>query len=161
MPEKGISSRDAVKNVLGKLYHSTKGLTAEAVVQEAKKPSSPLHPLFEWDDGKAAEQWRLHRARNLIRAVRVIKVDGAEEILFHVPKITKGPGAYKIGSALVGSLSDFELALEEASKKLAAAKQAVQDLRDLVDQAEDDRLAMILLAVESMQTAQSALARVH
>lgn len=47
----------------------------EAVVEEAASETSPLHPHFEWDDDEAAHEYRLHQARNLIRAVRVVKID--------------------------------------------------------------------------------------
>ena len=46
-------------------------LQASAVVEDARDEASPLHPLFEWDDAKAAEQQRLDRAREVIRTVRV------------------------------------------------------------------------------------------
>lgn len=39
----------------------------EKVVDAARSESSPLHSSFDWNDGEAAEKWRLHQARNLIR----------------------------------------------------------------------------------------------
>lgn len=42
-------------------------LKAETVVKVARHPASPLHDSFTWDDDEAAERWRLHQARNLIR----------------------------------------------------------------------------------------------
>jgi hypothetical protein len=46
-------------------------LTAESVLEEAKNVSSPLHALFEWDNTKAAEQWRLQQARVIVNYVKV------------------------------------------------------------------------------------------
>lgn len=46
-------------------------LTASAVVDAARDEESPLHARFEWNDGVAAERWRLEQARELIRGVRV------------------------------------------------------------------------------------------
>lgn len=37
------------------------------VVDAAKPNDSPLHPYFEWDDDKAADNWRLDQARRLLR----------------------------------------------------------------------------------------------
>jgi len=37
-------------------------LIADHVVDEARKKNSPLHPYFNWDDTKAAHQYRLWRA---------------------------------------------------------------------------------------------------
>jgi len=50
-------------------------LTPEAVVDDAKDPSSPLHAEFEWDDAKAAVEHRMQRARAIIRSVRVVFVE--------------------------------------------------------------------------------------
>lgn len=44
-------------------------LTPYDVVQEARRHSSPLHPYFEWDDQKAAEEYRKRQAGHLIRCV--------------------------------------------------------------------------------------------
>lgn len=46
-------------------------LTPDVVVADARSPCSPLHSFFEWDDSEAAEQYRLHQARNLIHSVAV------------------------------------------------------------------------------------------
>lgn len=44
----------------------------QALVEEARPASSPLHPLFDWNDGEAAEQWRTHQARNVINNIRFV-----------------------------------------------------------------------------------------
>ena len=46
-------------------------LTPEVVVADARSPGSPLNSYFEWNDSEAAEQYRLHQARNLIHSVAV------------------------------------------------------------------------------------------
>lgn len=75
-----------------KAYASVPGLTAQAageelerirrarngnmiaadVLKEARKSSSPLHSVFEWDDKKAAHHYRLSQAGDLIRAVVIV-----------------------------------------------------------------------------------------
>lgn len=42
-------------------------LKADAVVEYASDPNTAMHTWFTWDDTEAAEQWRLHEARMLIR----------------------------------------------------------------------------------------------
>lgn len=44
-------------------------LRAADVVGYARNPDTALHSRFEWDDSKAAEQYRLWQARELIRIV--------------------------------------------------------------------------------------------
>lgn len=41
------------------------------VVEAAKNPRSPLHKEFEWDDKKAGYLWRLNRAQELIREIKM------------------------------------------------------------------------------------------
>jgi hypothetical protein len=44
-------------------------LRAADVVEYARDPETALHQRFEWNDTKAAEQYRLWQARELIRVV--------------------------------------------------------------------------------------------
>lgn len=44
-------------------------LTAARLVYEAEPQESPLHPFFEWDNGKAGELYRHQQARQIITAV--------------------------------------------------------------------------------------------
>ena len=50
-------------------------LTAERVLDEASDRSSPLYKYFEWDNDKAAHQYRLEQARRLIRSIEVVIED--------------------------------------------------------------------------------------
>lgn len=60
----------AVGNHLEKLRKQLKReLTAKDVLIDAKKKTSPIHGFFEWNDGEAAEQYRLSQAQGLIRCV--------------------------------------------------------------------------------------------
>lgn len=58
-------------------------ITAEAVLQVAKKRDSLLHKYFEWDDKKAANQYRLKQARGLIRAIVIVQDNGQEIPAYH------------------------------------------------------------------------------
>jgi len=51
---------------------NAKGLTADSLLEEAKKKQSPLHELFEWDDNVASNLYRLQQARVIINDVKVI-----------------------------------------------------------------------------------------
>jgi hypothetical protein len=54
-------------------------LTPEAVVNAARKKSSPLHTYITWDDSEAAAQYRLVQAAWLIRTVKVKVITPAGE----------------------------------------------------------------------------------
>jgi hypothetical protein len=62
----------SVKDCLEQICEKHDGvLTAELVLREAKKKTSPLHTHFLWDDTEAAKQYRLIQAGDLIRKVKV------------------------------------------------------------------------------------------
>lgn len=64
--------KEAIAKRLEKLASLNGGrLTPDAVLQDARSKSSPLHDQFEWNDSEAAKQWRLSQARELIRSVRI------------------------------------------------------------------------------------------
>lgn len=47
----------------------------EVVEYARNNPQSELHKGFEWDDSKAAEQYRLQQARQIIYNIRIIQVE--------------------------------------------------------------------------------------
>lgn len=59
-------------------------LTVETILKDAKKKSSPLHLYFQWDDARAAHEWRKEQARRLIREVRLV----IHESETHVRKVS-------------------------------------------------------------------------
>jgi hypothetical protein len=68
----GLSAQDAGEE-LERIRRSRNGnMIAADVLKEARKATSPLHGVFEWDDKKAAHHYRLGQASELIRAVVVI-----------------------------------------------------------------------------------------
>lgn len=50
-------------------------ITPVAVVERAEPESSPLHSYFEWNDGKAAQEYRIWQARQLISSVYLVNPD--------------------------------------------------------------------------------------
>lgn len=58
---------------LDRIYQSRGKLLPADVVNESRGEAAPLHDCFEWDDPAAAEKYREHQARGIIRAVVVVK----------------------------------------------------------------------------------------
>jgi len=75
---KRIKADAAAREALHRLAKKDSRLYRERVVQEARKKGSALHRYFEWDDGKAAAQFRLQQAGELIRIVVDVR-DNARE----------------------------------------------------------------------------------
>jgi hypothetical protein len=65
------TKKESAASVIRKLAEKHGSITAEIVLIEAKKKTSPLHSHFQWDDTKAARQFRLIQAAALIRKIKV------------------------------------------------------------------------------------------
>lgn len=76
MKQKTPSVRDAqteiIRQEMLKVANSNNGILNPAdLVNAARDPMSPLHPLFEWDDSAAAEGFRLMQGAGYIRKVKL------------------------------------------------------------------------------------------
>lgn len=65
---------------LAYLARRTGELTPEVILTDAKNIRSPLHRYFEWDDKRAAVEYRITQARYLLRAI-AIKIVGPSGVL--------------------------------------------------------------------------------
>lgn len=65
-----VPAEDAGKE-LERIRQKYGTLKAEDVVTESKDPSSLLHSIFEWNNKKAGDAWRINQAKALIRSVIV------------------------------------------------------------------------------------------
>jgi len=66
-------SKEVIDEIL--IVKEKKGLTAENLLNSARKKSSSLNKLFDWDDSTAAENWRMQQARQIINEVKIIVED--------------------------------------------------------------------------------------
>jgi len=63
---------------LTRLQEVNRILTPEVVVRAAENQSSVLHKLFEWDENKAAYNWRLQQARTILNNIEVTIITDGE-----------------------------------------------------------------------------------
>lgn len=76
------ASKPHLRDILADLAAKYNGtLTPDVVVEHAEPSESPLHGYFEWDDTKAAAEFRLAQAAGLIRRVRVTYEVGENKTL--------------------------------------------------------------------------------
>lgn len=78
---------------LQQLQDASGRLTPETVFRDAQDPASPLHALFNWDVNKAAQQYWLDRAREIIRSVHV--VIRTHRTIVNTPYYVRDPEAEK------------------------------------------------------------------
>ena len=74
---RGITLNDQPDaNVLGKILEQIEkkegGISPEALVKVSRSARAKTHSMFEWDDDKAGERYRLEQARLAIRSVSVV-----------------------------------------------------------------------------------------
>lgn len=77
VPTKGIDARKA-HNALEEIRKKSGALTDDLVVDAARAKNHVLHPWFEWDDTKAAVEFRRSQSRTLIRSIEVVYVEAPE-----------------------------------------------------------------------------------
>lgn len=83
-------------------------LLPEVVVSAASNEKSPLHSCFTWDDGIAADQYRLWQARQLIRvSIQIVPgTDKMERIWVSLTPDRQLDGGYR---SLISVMSDKNL----------------------------------------------------
>lgn len=76
-----------------------------SIVDAARNPESPLHPLFDWDDSSAAHQHRLEQARAILMRYRVIVRRGNDraKLVKVVPGFVSVGSGYRPTSEVMGS----------------------------------------------------------
>jgi hypothetical protein len=103
------------------------------VVECARPPRSPLHSHFCWDDTKAAEQYRLWQARELIQVVVHVLPGRSIETRAYV-SLRDSRGGENGYRALVDVLSDTDLRrrlLQDALAELRYFEEKYRDLKEL------------------------------
>lgn len=111
-------------------------LTPKDVLDDARHDNSPLHSFFEWDEGAAAEAYRLQQARGLIRSVVAVYVSDDKPAVrtrayVHVPE----PGAphYRDSGHAMSQSKTRKMVLQRAWRELQAWKTRYKDLKEFSD----------------------------
>jgi hypothetical protein len=105
-------------------------LHASTVVEESRAEDAPLHPVFEWDDGKAADEYRKNQARQLISSIRVVyeSPDASRQSRMYV-NVTTGGGRHYMPS--IEAMADDELREQVLNRLLKMLNHYDTDLREL------------------------------
>ncbi len=126
------SAKKKIALELERLHKKHGALDPSAVVNWAQThPTSALHGRFQWNNSKAAHEYRLWQARELITEVTVIYPDGKTRQVYVSPVESRGNGGY---ASLVEVLSDAERRaafLAQALAEYERVGEKYQDLREL------------------------------
>ncbi len=149
----GISA-DVAAAELQRIYLSSGELRPRQVVDESREEAAPLHPVFEWDDRTAAEEYRTYQARDLIRSVQVIGENSdPTPVYVHV-----GQSGYHPVSVVVSQPSMYEQALKELNARAKALKDAAASLQSAAFDIDDERAPIIQTAITAVDQASAAIA---
>lgn len=115
-----------VGGVLEQLEEENGGVTAAGFLDASRPEESPTHSIFEWDDDKAAESWRLHQSRTTINALKVTYVDhnGEEQKVSAYIK-TSGPHTPTV-------YENLQIALSDKEKKAAVLDRIKRELESFI-----------------------------
>jgi hypothetical protein len=115
-------------------------LKPEAVVEAARPKGSPLHSQFDWNNSEAAEKWRIHQARNLIRVtVEWLNVPGKSEPVEIRPFVSlttdrkNEGGGYRETLVVLRNKESRDQLLADALAELQAIEQKYAALQELAE----------------------------
>ena len=125
-------NKAAIEAALTELYAKSGSLTPSALVEAAKDPKSVFHPLFQWDDTQAAEQFRLQQARGILRTYKVqIKEWNSPYSgkLFNVRTQPRGEGEYHPVNVVVKVKPYFDDVLDRLRARFNSMKETLEELK--------------------------------
>lgn len=127
----GLYKVDA--NVVGNMLSKLDNVTPEAVLELARPEDSPLHSMFEWDDTKAAEAYRLGQARKIIQQVAIVVDHPRSEPIQVRAYVSTGErdGSYKNINVVVSEMDSYTRLLAQAKQELQSFKMKYSNLVEL------------------------------
>lgn len=124
----------AVGERLERLHERHGGaVTPAAVVRDARRPSSPLHPCFTWDDAEAAERHREGQAREVLRSIVVVIPEREDQPPVRAFVVVR-EGEADHYTTLFRAMSDGELrrqVLQRAFRELEALRAKYAEYEEL------------------------------
>lgn len=104
-------------------------LTAKALVDANRPADAPLHGAFEWNNTKAAENWREHQARHIINCLEIVTQE-REPVRAYFSISVKEPG-YEHIDVILRNTDTRQKLLQTALAELSAFKKKYAQLEEL------------------------------
>jgi len=141
-------------------------LKPEDVVKESEPKEAVLHPMFEWRNAVAANEYRLWQARHLVKSIRIVVVEDDDRTVenpYYVPvrvenEEGKKENYYQAAEIAVTRPDEWLSALAGAQAKVSQARKSLEELERIARGSGDsDRLARLAIAAKALDTAAEAL----
>lgn len=129
-------SADTAKQEFDRIYEKYGELTTQAVVDENRSESSPLHGCFEWRDDVAAEKYRQQQAGAMIRCLVSTVVPDEDKEPITVRSIVHTESKYEPISVAIRSDQKTAVLLSDALRdveKFKAKYSQLSELKDVID----------------------------
>ena len=104
-------------------------LTAAELVEVSRPESAPLHNMFEWRDGVAAEKWREYQGRNIIHSIVVVPEDQKPQQIYY--NVTQSSPIYDSIKTIVQSEDKYALLKRRAAQELVAFQNRYSTILEL------------------------------
>lgn len=131
-----VETNDQIKAELETVRQKNGGLLRPAdVVNFAKNKKTRLHSMFEWDNTKAAQEYRIWQAQSIIRVIVTVHDDTGEDIRAFVS--LRSDRTQDVGYRAIADVIDddrlMELLLEDAKKDLEHFSSKYKVLRKVAE----------------------------
>lgn len=126
-----------VGGVVEKIEAEHGAVTKELLLEESRPEDSATHSIFEWDNDKAAESWRLQQAKATINALRIVYVSTEDEkvpvrAFVNVSELSN-KAQYKSVSVAFQNVDEREAYLKRIRNELDAFVRRNQNIEELAD----------------------------
>lgn len=109
-------------------------VTAKLLLDKSRPKKSPTHDLFEWDDKKAAEHYRMHTARCVINSLQIVCEEIRQEpIVAYINVAESKPASYV---NVIKAMTEDEMRenyMKRAKAELEAFVKKYKDIEELAD----------------------------
>lgn len=106
-------------------------LTAQNLLDDSRPEDAPLHDCFEWNDGVAAEKWRLAQASYIIRSIEVTVEEANEPTRAFVATVSDDKREYRAIGYVLRSTESRDALLESARRELLSFRRKYATLYEL------------------------------
>lgn len=113
-------------------------ITPEAIVEYARNENTELHKCFQWDDAKAAENWRKQQARLIVKSLVVVVQKSETEVqTYRLIEHDDTEKEYRPIVFTVRNDDEYSRLLKQAKAELAQFRQRYKKIAELAEVIEE------------------------
>ncbi len=149
---------------LERIRRKNKGrLTPANIVAESTPKKAPLHKCFEWDNSKAAENYRREQARKIATSIEIVylKPDTEEIISVEPAYLNTKEGKnqfYGTPATIAEEIEQADYVISRIIKSISQQEALLDQLKEIFGESQEkDRLEKLMLAYKSLESFNNVL----